>query len=773
MINMDYGNNEIREIMAEVQGKYLVIEGDIIVGTVKAHLSKSAAILNNSSDRWPNSTIPYTIDPNLTDLNRITLAINHINDNTNLCIVPRGNETDYITFTPSDGCSSYIGRVGGQQAINLSSGCQWIETLHEILHAAGFYHEQSRADRDTYITVHTANILTGFEGNFNKYGSGQDIGTYDYGSIMHYLHYFFGCKVCGGVTDCDPTNDQSGCTTLSTLTKPDGSTDFGPDYTNGMSATDILGVNTVYPINANCTCDESMSGPSELCNGDVGNLVVTITGGTGPYNVTYTDGTNNFTINNYVSGTNISITPSTTTTYSLVSVIDTGDNNFDCGSNGQVMVTVYDEAGDAQINGSTSNYTVSECNSASTLNLSSTLTTLGPDQVIGWWLTEDQPISNILTNGNKVSSISSATIGGNLTNIVNHIYEANSGSPIENYSLSFNCGALNSNKSYFATPFISNKKAAILDVDCNVSASIANGTFNTFPARRARIISSQVCRPVSPPNVPIYTYTLSVTGFTGNTSNHYYCIFSPEQNECFVQLSGNGTYMIPASSQITDPGQETVDIWVWEQGGNGMSGASVSLTLNISYPGTPAINFPDISDVNSCTIGAPIQINCSCCSITNVTTTSATCNGYNAEFNVTGFTATDASGNYQVVNDNDVVVASGTGPNISVSISTSTPAGDNFFRVRDAANNSCISTPTAVSMMTCIHPCNTASNAPVSGTISTDTRRSSKTSLSSTANVTGGNVIFQANDAITLDPLFQVGGTGTLEVNMDDCDDSN
>ena len=56
-----------------------------------------------------------------------------------------------------------IGQQGGRQQVSLASpGClQKGVAVHEIMHALGFFHEQSRLDRDTYIRINWANINSG------------------------------------------------------------------------------------------------------------------------------------------------------------------------------------------------------------------------------------------------------------------------------------------------------------------------------------------------------------------------------------------------------------------------------------------------------------------------------------------------------------------------------------------------------------------------------------------------------------------------------------
>ncbi|XP_033976327.1 meprin A subunit beta-like [Trematomus bernacchii] len=104
---------------------------------------------------------------------------------------PRDSEEYYINVKKLSGCYSYIGKVKSNgQDLSIGSYCDSISTVeHEFLHALGFYHEQSRYDRDDYVTIVNKNIREGFERNFQK-GSNKSTTTqgvpYDFWSVMHY-----------------------------------------------------------------------------------------------------------------------------------------------------------------------------------------------------------------------------------------------------------------------------------------------------------------------------------------------------------------------------------------------------------------------------------------------------------------------------------------------------------------------------------------------------------------------------------------------------------
>uniref|UniRef100_A0A914V707 Metalloendopeptidase n=1 Tax=Plectus sambesii TaxID=2011161 RepID=A0A914V707_9BILA len=142
--------------------------------------------------RWPANTIPYTIASTFTEPERAIIAdaLSDMMNKTCYKFVGRTNQTDYVNMVKGNGCSSYIGKVGKQQNFTLGNGCIYRHIIqHEMIHAMGLFHEQSRADRDQYVEVLSQNVEDGKLHNFNKYDLNKidHLGQpYDYYSIMHY-----------------------------------------------------------------------------------------------------------------------------------------------------------------------------------------------------------------------------------------------------------------------------------------------------------------------------------------------------------------------------------------------------------------------------------------------------------------------------------------------------------------------------------------------------------------------------------------------------------
>ncbi|CAL8348069.1 unnamed protein product [Gadus morhua 'NCC'] len=107
---------------------------------------------------------------------------------------PWKGEENYISVFKGSGCSSSIGnRRVRKQRLSIGRYCDRLATVeHEFLHALGFLHEQSRADRDDYVNIILDQIEPGMVSlahNFRKYDDkvSSSLGVpYDYGSVMHY-----------------------------------------------------------------------------------------------------------------------------------------------------------------------------------------------------------------------------------------------------------------------------------------------------------------------------------------------------------------------------------------------------------------------------------------------------------------------------------------------------------------------------------------------------------------------------------------------------------
>jgi hypothetical protein len=141
-----------------------------------------------------------------------------IEEQTNNCLSfkERTTEANWVDFANTNGgCYSYIGRVGsGGQRISLQKpGCVYQEVvIHELLHAAGYEHEQCRADRDQFIRVIYGNVQPGLESQFDKISASVvnlfDI-PYDYYSIMHYRNDAFSINGRVTILALDPTINLS------------------------------------------------------------------------------------------------------------------------------------------------------------------------------------------------------------------------------------------------------------------------------------------------------------------------------------------------------------------------------------------------------------------------------------------------------------------------------------------------------------------------------------------------------------------------------------
>lgn len=216
---------------------YVLIEGDIQVP-----LGHYLQLVNGDAQAeatyggvtyWAGNTVPFdfvtTGGGAVTAANQ-TAAINAMN-----AIAARAgitfraavaNDANRIRFQNSTVNSSPVGMRGGPQIINIASWGNQIIICHEIYHSLGFWHEQSRSDRGTYVTINANNICgspacsqccrcmdnsgncISCAFNFAIQNGSSAYGPYDFDSFMHYGRNAFSCNGADTITVNAPWNAQ-------------------------------------------------------------------------------------------------------------------------------------------------------------------------------------------------------------------------------------------------------------------------------------------------------------------------------------------------------------------------------------------------------------------------------------------------------------------------------------------------------------------------------------------------------------------------------------
>lgn len=187
-------------------GQLLLIEGDIQVApadmwgpddaTVKtvhegvgvANAPLKATRWNNvvgPNLQWPGGVVPFqfgTYNNSATggsltgaftaaQQTTVTNAMTTIASFARIVFRPRvAGDANFITFNLSTNCSSRVGRnpgdnesppglAAGEQIVRISAGCLPTFSMHhEIGHALGVFHEQTRTDRNTFVQINWQNI---------------------------------------------------------------------------------------------------------------------------------------------------------------------------------------------------------------------------------------------------------------------------------------------------------------------------------------------------------------------------------------------------------------------------------------------------------------------------------------------------------------------------------------------------------------------------------------------------------------------------------------
>jgi hypothetical protein len=252
-----------------------VFEGDMILGDAEEvqrwsdqydRLGPMMAIsFVDSAFLWPGGVVPYRISDEFRNkaATAIKDGVNELNSKTNVRLIPydKNAHKDYVDIVvmkekEAGGGQSEVGRQGKRQKLHLKADVDSSRTvIHELMHALGFRHEHTRADRDEFIEIRWRNILDDdLKEQFRVHEGDFVFADYDKGSIMHYDGFAFSkpCDIvqlangqsCG---QCASVQDWRNAAGRCMATIVDRKTKDPVAGSSALSAQDVAAINALYP----------------------------------------------------------------------------------------------------------------------------------------------------------------------------------------------------------------------------------------------------------------------------------------------------------------------------------------------------------------------------------------------------------------------------------------------------------------------------------------------------------------------------------------------
>ncbi len=243
-------------------------------------------------------------------------------------------------------------------------------------------------------------------------------------------------------------------------------------------------------------------------------------------------------------------------------------------------------------------------------------------KVIGWWITDTDPITSTVTNAATfTTALAGATMGGALTNPANHIYESTGGTPKNDFCLDIDCSLFAEGTNIYATPFVTCSSPLEAAAECSASASGSPVSVSGNLGSVSGLVDFTTAScPTNHSGAQTWSVVLTIDAYAGGTGTLNLNVRG--NNACtnanFLFFDGlaapavGSTYTytsvdFPAGYDPTQPGSEICAL-IWDPG---TSTGTLGFTLEVirQYAEVPAVTFPT-GDYYSCVFGAPHLVVC-------------------------------------------------------------------------------------------------------------------------------------------------------------------